>query len=355
MWYSESAMGKGESQNGVVSVFAVISVIAILMALVGGVVYLLSSRLVAPAPVMCTLEAMQCPDGSYVGRTGPNCEFSPCPGFPSPSPAPGPAPEPQPVPPPSSGNCTSDAQCPPGAMCQATQGFGTVEPNGGPSTFTIEKGECRWKEGSRCAATEDCQAGLICHDRVCTAPQDGTCAGDGASCPQGYRCIQDCGPPVARENDPPPGWHCVLEEVASQPRACPICLASNTMIDTPDGAVGVKDVNVGTVVWSVDRDGRKIASEVLRVSRSPVPPTHRVVHLVMTDGREVWVSPDHPTSDGRRLSDLRAGDAYDGGTVATAEAVPYWDVATYDLLPAGDTGAYWANGILLGNTLDDRE
>jgi hypothetical protein len=28
---------------------------------------------------MCTMEAKQCPDGSYVGRTGPNCEFV-CPG-----------------------------------------------------------------------------------------------------------------------------------------------------------------------------------------------------------------------------------------------------------------------------------
>lgn len=27
----------------------------------------------------CTLEAKICPDGSYVGRTGPNCEFAPCP------------------------------------------------------------------------------------------------------------------------------------------------------------------------------------------------------------------------------------------------------------------------------------
>ena len=29
--------------------------------------------------VACTMEAKQCPDGSYVGRTGPNCEFTPCP------------------------------------------------------------------------------------------------------------------------------------------------------------------------------------------------------------------------------------------------------------------------------------
>lgn len=27
----------------------------------------------------CTLEAKLCPDGSSVGRTGPNCEFAPCP------------------------------------------------------------------------------------------------------------------------------------------------------------------------------------------------------------------------------------------------------------------------------------
>jgi len=28
----------------------------------------------------CTEEAKLCPDGSAVGRTGPNCEFAPCPG-----------------------------------------------------------------------------------------------------------------------------------------------------------------------------------------------------------------------------------------------------------------------------------
>lgn len=33
-----------------------------------------------PRPVFCTQEAKLCPDGSYVGRTGPNCEFAECPG-----------------------------------------------------------------------------------------------------------------------------------------------------------------------------------------------------------------------------------------------------------------------------------
>ncbi len=30
-------------------------------------------------PVACTQEAKLCPDGSYVGRTGTNCEFAACP------------------------------------------------------------------------------------------------------------------------------------------------------------------------------------------------------------------------------------------------------------------------------------
>ncbi len=32
-----------------------------------------------PEPVACTMEAKICPDGSAVGRTGPNCEFAACP------------------------------------------------------------------------------------------------------------------------------------------------------------------------------------------------------------------------------------------------------------------------------------
>ncbi|MDP3953903.1 MAG: hypothetical protein Q8Q06_00620 [bacterium] len=31
-------------------------------------------------PVVCTMDAKLCPDGSYVGRVAPNCEFAPCPG-----------------------------------------------------------------------------------------------------------------------------------------------------------------------------------------------------------------------------------------------------------------------------------
>lgn len=32
-----------------------------------------------PEQVFCTADVQLCPDGSYVGRSGPNCEFSACP------------------------------------------------------------------------------------------------------------------------------------------------------------------------------------------------------------------------------------------------------------------------------------
>ncbi len=30
--------------------------------------------------IACTMDAKQCPDGSYVGRVPPDCDFAPCPG-----------------------------------------------------------------------------------------------------------------------------------------------------------------------------------------------------------------------------------------------------------------------------------
>jgi len=39
----------------------------------------LQSRGIQPTSIACTQEAKICPDGSSVGRSGPNCEFAPCP------------------------------------------------------------------------------------------------------------------------------------------------------------------------------------------------------------------------------------------------------------------------------------
>jgi hypothetical protein len=41
----------------------------------------------------------------------------------------------------------------------------------------------------------------------------------------------------------------------------------------------------------------------------------------------------------------------DGAAIVSIELVAYSGHATYDLLPAGDTGVYWADGVPLGTTL----
>lgn len=77
----------------------IIGAIAILLIVGAGAYYLgmqknnppSSNSAPSPTPEMvaCTADAKMCPDGSAVGRVGPNCEFAPCPG----SSAPGVPPE----------------------------------------------------------------------------------------------------------------------------------------------------------------------------------------------------------------------------------------------------------------------
>ena len=143
----------------------------------------------------------------------------------------------------------------------------------------------------------------------------------------------------------------VINRAQAGPPQCPICLAVGTRIGTPGGDVAVQELRVGDVVWTVDTTGARIAAPLIAVGSTPVPATHQVVRLALGDGRLVFVSPGHPTADGRRVGDLGAGDTLDGARIASVERVAYTGGATYDILPAGATGAYWADGVLLGSTL----
>ena len=149
----------------------------------------------------------------------------------------------------------------------------------------------------------------------------------------------------------PQGEITVAGQQPGQPQQCPICLAAGTRIATPGGDVLVEDLRAGAPIWTVDAAGRRIEATVLRVGRTPVPATHQVVRLRLADGREVVASPGHRLGDGRRLGDLRAGDAVDGSVVADVELQPYDGGFTFDLLASGPTGAYVAGGIVLQSTL----
>lgn len=132
---------------------------------------------------------------------------------------------------------------------------------------------------------------------------------------------------------------------------CPICLAAGVRIATPFGHVPVEEMRVGMPVWTTDAHGRRIIGDVTSTGRAQAPLGHRVVHLTLADGRSVLASPGHPTADGRTIGELRAGDRLDGTAVVSATLVSYSGGMTYDILPSGATGAYFANGVLLGSTL----
>ncbi len=131
---------------------------------------------------------------------------------------------------------------------------------------------------------------------------------------------------------------------------CPICLAATTSIDAPGGPIPVTKIHEGTIVWTKDAGGRRVAAPVAKVGSMAAPAGHQMVHLVLADGRELLASPGHRSADGRQLGTLAAGDILDGSTITLWELVPYGGGRTYDLL-AGPTGHYWANGVLLASTL----
>ena len=248
--------------------------------------------------------------------------------------------------------CKADSDCPSSRYaCEMIQGEGIAYPNNSkPSSMIVTKGGCKLKEGNQCSANTDCVGGLLCHANICVSPIGQQCKGlNDASCSSDYECVQGCGPPVMRQGDDYPiSYFCQLKGYV---RSCPICLAEDTLIDTPSGSISVQNLHKGMDVWTLSRSGVRVALPILETSHSSVPPTHHVIHLLLDDGRQLFVSPGHPTGDGRTIGSLVVGDMLDMGRIISTESIPYQKLFTYDLLPAGDTATYWANGILVGSTL----
>ncbi len=308
--------------------------------------YKLAEPVMPIRPVACTMEARICADGSAVGRQGPNCEFSKCPT----------------VNPPPVTQCTKDSDCTSSKyVCQETQGVGTACPSTDPScvpTHATIKRECKLKVGSHCNTNTDCVIGNLCRKNSCVSPVENKCSGlADLSCPADYECTQDCGPPVVRYPDTTPvTYQC---QIKGYQKMCPICLAKNTLIDTPSGSVLVQEVQKGMSAWTVDNSGNRVLGVVIKTSKTAVPTDHKMVKLILFDGRNLLVSPGHPTIDGpfgspqgrRTTSDLNPGDLYNGARVISSDRVSYSDGYTYDILVSGETGYYFANGILFDSTL----
>ena len=129
------------------------------------------------------------------------------------------------------------------------------------------------------------------------------------------------------------------------------CLSAATLISTPDGNVSIIELKPGMPVFTLDLNGNKVVRPIELVSRASVPGDHSLCHLILDDGRELHVSAGHPTANNGRIGDLVPGDVLDGAEVVSIEKVQYEAGHTYDLLPSGESGYYWADGVLLGSTL----
>jgi hypothetical protein len=170
-------------------------------------------------------------------------------------------------------------------------------------------------------------------------------------------------PRCSKSADCPAGSHCALGEPLEgkcwpDGKPEPRCLAKDTLVATPRGEVRVGDLRVGDPVYTVDAHGRRIAVSLIQTTRLPVRPGHRMTRLELDDGRVLVASEEHPTcalasgaSSEGIVARLAVGGEYDGAGVKRSEVEIYREPATFDVLPAGDTGCYWANGVLVGSTL----
>jgi hypothetical protein len=70
---------------------------------------------------------------------------------------------------------------------------------------------------------------------------------------------------------------------------CPICLAATARVATPDGEIPVADLHAGMLVWTIDA-GRRVPAPISVVGHTRAPFGHRVIRVVLADGRAVVAS-----------------------------------------------------------------
>jgi hypothetical protein len=133
------------------------------------------------------------------------------------------------------------------------------------------------------------------------------------------------------------------------------CLPPDTLIDTPAGGVAILELEVGSVIWTQDREGKRVAAPVANVVSPQVRGAHTVAEIQLADGRSVTASLQHPMLGDRLARELQVGELYDGSEIRRIRILDYAEPHTYDLLPAGDTGIYWANEVRVLSTLREQD
>lgn len=270
-----------------------------------------------------------------------------------------------------------------GARAGGGAGAGVALGSGGKSAGgSVESGGAEASNPDSGGAFRDGSTGHITTPDA--GPRDGSvscsgecptrpCGSDGLQCPLDELCVtyESVGSPPQTSfttwgcsKNPCVGTSldCSCASVVCQQRNCfanppsdlvcqyfLVCASPDTLIATPEGERRIADLSEGDLVYSVDHDVLVIVP-IARVTRTPVS-RHSVMRIALATGSVLEISPGHPTADGRSFGRLHAGDTLDGVEIVSARAVPYTHDATYDILPASDSGAYFAGGVLVGSTL----
>lgn len=212
-------------------------------------------------------------------------------------------------------------------------------------------GEC----GHVCPVSAPVCSGRQCIVPPCTLPPNAgmcaptsICCGDTCCASNEICCHFSSGLPI-----PGPNIGCVnpLDSGGTCPLGCPscICASPDTPIATPNGDSAIASLRVGDPVFSVDH-GQVVVVPIAEV-RTRAAANHYVVRVELARGAVLEISARHPTADGRTFGDLRSGGRLGEIEIKSATVVPYQHPFTYDILPASDSGTYFAGGALIGSTL----
>lgn len=242
-------------------------------------------------------------------------------------------------------SCASDADCPSGRHCYSAD------------CANKALGTCREPPPMGCFGDTDCPSGQTCmggqpaHCGTTAVDVTGTCgveacpegdcpgaSGPTCSCSEADQCVAATGPLG--------NAHCRGKDGVCG--ACK-CASPDTPIATPHGERKIAELRSGDLVYSVDGEGIR-AVPIVRVNRTPVV-GHHVLHVTFENGRFIEMTAEHPLADGRPLSALSAGSKLMGSAVVGVTRVAYTHDATYDILPASTSAAYFASGVLIGSTL----
>ena len=129
-----------------------------------------------------------------------------------------------------------------------------------------------------------------------------------------------------------------------------ICYAScseETLIKTSKGDKKISKIQFGDLVIS---DGGEII-RVIDLTKIKAK-NWLIVHVEFDDGIILEATPNHPLGPNKyKFENLMVGHEIDGHKVASVKLIPYKHKYIYDILPQSRSGAYYANGVLIGSSL----